>query len=376
MEINAAEACLYASAIGVIISLGAGRLVRRSEVRILKNESAAREHAAAAATDIANDTSPHVGDADLVEGAVSDSALAVAPAPEIVVRVTKPTEEESRELRASREVQRALLPSTPRLSGYHIDAVYQPCGALGGDFYDFHPYPDGRLLVTVGDVSGKGPAGAIVMAMVQTLFRNHAPSVTSPAELLVRVNDGFAGVLGKGVFVTAAAGILDPAQHTFTLATAGHPPLLLLNAQKRRAVDVQARGTALGIVRGAGFAQSLVETSVDIAPNDSLLFFTDGATEGEEELSHGTGEHRFRAAAAAAILPGNLGALKRLQTELSDGSGRRDDLTLLLVTRLSADEKNLAGSRARGSAGRSIPVADTLPRIAGVPDLKSHGTRG
>ena len=129
-------------------------------------------------------------------------------------------------------------------------------------------------------------------------------------------------------------------------------------------------------MRGAGFAESLVETSVDIAPNDSLLFFTDGATEGEEELSHGTGEHRFRAAAAAAILPGNLGALKRLQTELTDGSGRRDDLTLVLVTRLIADEKKLTGSRTRESKQRSIPGSDTRLRIAELPDLKSHGTRG
>ena len=125
--------------------------------------------------------------------------------------------------------------------------------------------------------------------------------------------------------------------------------------------EIGAHLAALGIVRGAKFAQSLVETSVDLAPADSILFFTDGATEGEDELSHGTGEHRFRAAAAAAILPGNMGALKRLQAELCDGPGQRDDLTLLLVSRLSVDEKTRTGKRTPGTASRTIPRAATHP---------------
>ena len=278
-------------------------------------------------------------------------------------RAVRSSERCSRSFRGS-----AVTTSTPRTN---------PAVRSAATFYDFHHYPDGRLLITVGDVSGKGPAGAIVMAMVQTLFRNHAPHVATPAELMVRVNDGFAGVLGKGVFVTAAAGILDPQKHTFTLATAGHPPLLLLNAQERRASDVQARGTALGILRGAGFANSLVETSIELAPADSLLFFTDGATEGEDELSRGTGDHRFRAAAAAAILPGNAGALTRLQSDLSDGATkRRDDLTLLLVSRHGAPEKNIPGSRTRSSASRSIQETEPTARLNDFQDLKTHGTRG
>ena len=74
------------------------------------------------------------------------------------------------------------------MAGYHVEVEYLPCGALGGDFYDFQTMPDGRLLVTLGDVSGKGPAGAIVMAMVQTLFRENLASAAGPADLLCRVN--------------------------------------------------------------------------------------------------------------------------------------------------------------------------------------------
>ncbi|MFI5402334.1 MAG: PP2C family protein-serine/threonine phosphatase, partial [Planctomycetota bacterium] len=258
---------------------------------------------------------------------------------------------EDRELRASREIQSALLPrEVPFVQGYHLEVEYQPCGALSGDFYDFHVYEDGRILLTLGDVSGKGPAGAMVMAMVQTLFRENAEVAAGPADLLRRVNDGFAGTLGKGVFVTALAALLDPEAHRLTLGGAGHHPLLLLNPGERRTTQVAARGLALGLVSGDGFAPSLTETTIDIAPGDSLLLYTDGASESVEQAI----ESRFLAAAAGAVIHGPHGALRRLREDLWDGApARRDDATLLLVARL-------------GGARSERMMSDRIPRDATV----------
>ena len=248
---------------------------------------------------------------------------------------------ESREDRSSRDIQNALLPKEmPAIDGYHVDVQYQPCGTLGGDFYDCIPCADGRILFTLGDVAGKGAASAIVMAMVQTLFRQNLSRAHGPADLLARVNDGFAGTLGKGVFVTAQAAILDPARHRLTLAAAGHSPLLLLNPELRRASEVNARGLALGILGGNAFRDSLVEASVDLAPGDSLLFYTDGAVESEADLATGVGESRLLAAAAAAVIPGPDDALHRLRADLWADGGRRDDTTLLLVTRRGVSRTN------------------------------------
>lgn len=242
---------------------------------------------------------------------------------------------EDREARTSREIQTALLPKAmPAIDGYHVDVSYEPCGALGGDFYDCAMCPDGRVLFTLGDVSGKGPAGAIVMAMVQTLFRQNLPYSSGPADLLARVNAGFEGTLGKGVFVTAQAAILDPARHRLTLAAAGHPPLLVLNPELRRASQVAARGLALGLLGGSAFGDALMETSIDLSPGDSLLFYTDGAIESEDDLNgEGMGERRLLAAAATAVVDGPDGALARIRRDLWSGGGRRDDTTLLLITR-------------------------------------------
>ncbi len=250
---------------------------------------------------------------------------------------------ESRERRESREIQAALLPRTlPAIAGYHLEAAYEPCGNLGGDFYDLIPGGDGTLLLTLGDVSGKGPAGAIVMAMVQTLFRENADRADGPADLLRRVNRGFAGALGKGVFVTALACRLDPVRHRLTVAGAGHHPVLLLNPAERRVTQVRAPGLALGLVDGDSFRESLVETTIDLAEGDFVLLYTDGATECVEELTKGVGESRLLAAAAAAVLGGSVGALDRLRADLWQGGGRRDDTTLLLLGRAAKPAKQRA----------------------------------
>ncbi|HEX5136605.1 MAG TPA: PP2C family protein-serine/threonine phosphatase [Planctomycetota bacterium] len=321
--LGAAEGCVAAAAVGVGIAWLAGRVVQRGETQARRIR---------------------VAEAQLEAAKERAEVPLPSPVPPLIPF-------EDRELRASREIQSALLPrAVPFLHGYHLEVEYQPCGALSGDFYDFHVYEDGRLLLTLGDVSGKGPAGAMVMAMVQTLSRENAPAAAGPADLLRRVNDGFAGTLGKGVFVTALAALLDPETHRLTLAGAGHHPLLLLNPVERRSTQVAAKGLALGLVGGEAFARSLTETTIDVAPGDSLLLYTDGASESVENAI----ESRFLAAAAGAVLAGPHGALQRLREDLWEGTGTRaDDATLLLISRLG-------GARAE----RMMP--DRIPRDASV----------
>ena len=328
--LDAAEGCVAAAAAGVGIAWLAGRVVARGEEEARKAKLAQAQLESARAR----------AEAPLAPGPPAASGRRIVPIPF-----------EDRELRASREIQSALLPrEIPFVHGYHIEVEYQPCGALSGDFYDFHAYGDGRLLLTLGDVSGKGPAGAMVMAMVQTLFRENAEVASGPADLLRRVNDGFAGTVGKGVFVTALAALLDPEAHRLTLGGAGHHPVLLLNPGERRTTQVAARGLALGLVGGDGFLQSLMETTIDVAPGDSLLLYTDGASESVEQAV----ESRFLAAAAGAVIAGPHGALRRLREDLWDGAAaRRDDATLLLVARL-------------GGGRSERMMADRVPRDAAL----------
>jgi len=311
--LDRALACVLAAVGGVAVAALAGQVVSRSEQRNRERKLAKAQ------LETARDR--------LRPRPALKAAMATPP--------SAPSATEARERRESREIQTALLPrNVPFVDGYHLEVDYQPCGDLGGDFYDFRRYEDGRLLFTLGDVSGKGPAGAIVMAMVQTLFRENAGAATGPADLLHRVNEGFTGAIGKGVFVTALVGLLDPERDRLTLAGAGHHPVLLLNPGERRTTQIGPRGLALGLVPGERFVNALVETTVDLSPGDSLLLYTDGATDSVEHVAKGVGEHRFLAAAVAAILAGPHGALQRLREDLWQGGGRRDDTTLMLVSRV------------------------------------------
>ncbi len=314
--IHTALVCVIAALAGILVAAFAGRLVYRTE----------------------QSWEP----ATVSEAAVEPEAARGFAVPE------------SREERESREIQAALLPAfTPQIAGYHLEVAYDPCGTLGGDFYDFIECADDRTLITVGDVSGKGPAGAIIMAMVQTLLRREARDATSPADLLCRVNEGFAGAVGRGVFVTVQVVMLDPRKHKVVLASAGHHPMLLLNPSERRSTHVAARGAALGLVRGEAFASGLGETTVDIAAGDSLLLYTDGATECTEHLATGVGDNRFLAAAAAAVLTGPRGALSRLSDDLWQGSDRRDDTTLVMVSRLGGPAATAMPSDRAGAESKA-----------------------
>src|SRR5262245_18812632 len=94
------------------------------------------------------------------------------------------------ELRVARLIQQTLLPrNLPVLPGWNITPYYQPARAVGGDFYDFIPFPDGRLGVVIGDVTDKGVPAALVMATTRSLLRTAAQGERSPGKTLERAND-------------------------------------------------------------------------------------------------------------------------------------------------------------------------------------------
>jgi phosphoserine phosphatase RsbU/P len=139
------------------------------------------------------------------------------------------------ELQVARRIQSSLLPSErPACPGYDFGALMQPMSAVGGDFYDFVQFPDGRVGIAVGDVSDHGVPAALFMTMTVTLLRTHARrdasgSAAEPADVLRSVNRGLLEFNMSGMFVTVLYGVFDPRQREFSYARAGHEqPLLQL----------------------------------------------------------------------------------------------------------------------------------------------------
>jgi serine phosphatase RsbU (regulator of sigma subunit) len=138
-----------------------------------------------------------------------------------------------RELEVARRIQTSLLPAErPTSLGHDFGALMQPMSAVGGDFYDFVQFPDGRVGIAVGDVSDHGVPAALFMTMTVTLLRTAArhdtgDSPAAPAEVLRSVNRGLLAFNMSGMFVTVLYGVLDPRQREFVYARAGHEQPLL-----------------------------------------------------------------------------------------------------------------------------------------------------
>ena len=148
-----------------------------------------------------------------------------------------------RELEVARRIQRSLLPlELPPCRGYDFGALMEPMSAVGGDFYDFMVFDDGRIGIAAGDVSDHGVPAALFMTMTVTLLRAAARrqaergEAAAPQDILRSVNRGLLEFNTQGMFVTVLYGILDPRRGDFHYARAGHePPLLHVGAPARPA---------------------------------------------------------------------------------------------------------------------------------------------
>jgi sigma-B regulation protein RsbU (phosphoserine phosphatase) len=182
-----------------------------------------------------------------------------------------------RDLELATRVQNSFLPSSlPRVPGYEFYARYQPAQAVGGDYYDFIPLPQGRWAVAVGDVAGKGVSAALLMAKLSSDTRFCFLSEPDPAQALGKLNSQlFPFTSAMDRFVTLAVVVLDPSQHTAMLVSAGHPSPLLTRrggASLQDAMPKTAAGLPLGMMESCTYESCPLE----LQPGDNLFLFSDG----------------------------------------------------------------------------------------------------
>src|SRR3712207_1261623 len=127
------------------------------------------------------------------------------------------------DLRVARSIQQASLPKeVPELEGWHLAPYYRSAKEVGGDFYDFHLLSEGKLGLAVGDATGKGVPAALVMSTTCGMLRLAAQSLSSPGQMLQRVNEELYPSIPPNMFVTCFYCILDPNSGSLTYANAGH----------------------------------------------------------------------------------------------------------------------------------------------------------
>ncbi|MFN8062740.1 MAG: SpoIIE family protein phosphatase [Vicinamibacterales bacterium] len=241
----------------------------------------------------------------------------------------------ARDLALAREVQRRLLPCTNGVAGsWAYRYTYLAAGDVGGDYCDVIPIPSRReTLVLLGDVAGKGVAASMLMSSLHATFRSLVSLGLDTGALLARANDLFAASAPAASYVTLLVAALQP-DGRLDLYGAGHPPPLL----KRRDTVVPvaiAGGVPLGMFPGIDYTP----TSLTLAPDEALLFFTDGAVEAENPDGEDYGSARLaRALRATASDPAAM--IDRCLEDVASfvGGSPQDDLTLLALRRTTSGE--------------------------------------
>lgn len=247
------------------------------------------------------------------------------------------------QLELARAVQERLLPGrSPDTLPLEAAGFWLPTRMVGGDYYDVLALADGGAALLIADVSGKGPAAALVMVMMRTLARTHAARFVCPGEFLAYLNEELAGELDLYTFITACCVRVDAAGNA-AFAGAGHNPAFVFRAATGAVEPLASPQPPLGIARGERYEVA----EFTLGPRDRLLCYTDGVTEAEDERGAFYGEERLRetfsAAATAADAAGTLDAIKadlfeRHCRTTPDAARLRDDATLVVAALRPAPE--------------------------------------
>jgi phosphoserine phosphatase RsbU/P len=182
-----------------------------------------------------------------------------------------------RELEIAQDVQAKLLPQNPpKVEGLEYAAYCRPAKFVGGDYYDVIPVSSGLLAFTLGDVSGKGIAAAVLMASIQASLRSHM--VRAPESLA-----GLMNIFNRAVFSSSSSdrystlfcSLLDVPHRKLTYVNAGHVPPLLLRAGGNKLERLQAGGLPIGLLDIVRYE----EDTIQLEPGDLLLAISDGIGE-------------------------------------------------------------------------------------------------
>lgn len=240
------------------------------------------------------------------------------------------------ELAIGRRIQRSLLPEAcPTVPGWEFAAIYEAAHQVGGDFYDFFELPDqsGRQGLVIADVTGKGVPAALMMAFSRAIIRTEAMSGRNPAAVLERANRLIVQDNRSQLLLSAFYALLDTRGGQMVYASGGHDRPLWWRAATRECSELQSRS----LVLGAFPFVALEERTIEVAPADLLVFYTDGVTEARAADGDMFGEARLRAALAAHPEGSAEQVLRTIVEAVKTFVGDTppaDDVTVLVVKRV------------------------------------------
>jgi serine phosphatase RsbU (regulator of sigma subunit) len=236
------------------------------------------------------------------------------------------------ELEVAREIQLAMLPTGTFTAGdAEICGVTRPANTVGGDFYDVLPLADGRVIITIGDVAGKGSPAALLMALLLAVLRTLVDEQLEAPALVTRLNTQICRHTPASRFITLFYGVYTPSTGELAYVNAGQNPPLLRRGDGS-IERLHSTGVALGMFEGSTYE----EAANVVRPGDLLVLYSDGITEAENPAGvpfEETGLERFLAARGseppAVLAPAILNAVASHAAD----SRFTDDLTVVFIKR-------------------------------------------
>jgi len=238
-----------------------------------------------------------------------------------------------RDLSQAAEIQGRMLPAqAPEVPGTDLAGFNAACRTVGGDYYDFFPYSNGRVALALGDVSGKGMPASLMMMALHARVQVLAEDPGNLAAFMSRLNKATCAQCPSNRFITFFFCVVDTTNNVLTFANAGHNPPILVRASGEAQL-LEGGGPVLGILPIAPYR----EQSTPFNPGDMLVLYSDGVTEANNSAYDEYGEDRFievlkryREAPASEI----VGAVTRDLTEFAAGAPPADDITLVVAKRV------------------------------------------
>ena len=237
-----------------------------------------------------------------------------------------------RELQLAMEIQQRFQPTAPPLvPGYEFQGISFPCYEIGGDYYDFIQRDDGRLVIALGDVSGKGTAAALLMSSLHAAIHAQTGSHDTLVETISAVNRYLAENIPPNRFVTLFYAELDPESGALSFLNAGHNPPLIIHAAGT-VEQLASGGLPLGIKADADYREGRTHLQL----GDVLVIYSDGVTEAASPSGEEFGPTRLYEVVSRNVDASAAGIRDRIEsalTKFSQGTQAADDITLVIVKR-------------------------------------------
>lgn len=244
-----------------------------------------------------------------------------------------------RELEIAREIQLSIIPKIiPEVAGYKIHTYYKAAEEVGGDYYDIVELSGGMTGVLVADVSGKGVPAALITALFSSMLHAQAEKTTDPFATVMNINTQIRKRITRGMFVTAFYGVINPADNTVEMVSAGHNETLVYRAASGSVHKYAPKGFPIAMSPTELMKERVQKERFTMQPGDKMVVYTDGITEAmnSDKKEYGIDAlvdsvKKYGKESGGKVMDGITADVK----DFTKGYQQSDDIALVVVERLA-----------------------------------------